>query len=78
MSAYKPLEVRATELHRCCDIAGNISGDVRHDLMTTLAAVGDGKYSEITSWHDADKYLPVDVELWGGNVTVLDILGRRY
>ena len=64
--------MRATELHRCWEIAGKISGDVRHDLMTILAAVRDGKYSEMISWQDADRYLPVEV--WGGNVIVFDML----
>jgi hypothetical protein len=61
ISAYKPLDVRATELHRCCEIAGKISGDVRHERTTTLAAVGEGKYSEMISWHDAERHFPVEV-----------------
>jgi hypothetical protein len=71
ISAYRPLDVRATELHRCCEIAGKISGDVRHERITTLAAVGDGKYSEMISWHDAERCFPVDVCV--GQVTVFDM-----
>lgn len=36
-----------------------MSGDVRFERITTRAAVREGKYSEIISWQDADRYVPV-------------------
>ena len=34
---------------------------MRLERITTRAAVRDGKYSEMISWQDAERYLPVVV-----------------